>query len=110
MLASLWSCCRRDTPTVLSFWIWWRYVLSDILPKGDTLMKKIIAATVAGLLLVAGQAAATTQASARVGDRVGARAGESSELAAIPLPLVFLGAALLIGFAINEVVDDGESD
>lgn len=73
-------------------------------------MKKIIAATVAGLLLVAGQAAATTEASARVGDRVGARSSESSELAAIPLPLIFVGAALLIGFAVNEVSEDGESD
>jgi hypothetical protein len=73
-------------------------------------MKKIIAATVAGLLLVAGQAAATTEASARVGDRVGARSAESSELAAIPLPLIFIGAAVLVGFAVNEVVDDGESD
>ena len=64
----------------------------------------------AGLLLVAGQAAATTEASARVGDRVGAQAGESSELAAIPLPLIFIGAAILVGFAVNEVVDNGESD
>ncbi len=73
-------------------------------------MKKIIAATVAGLLLVAGQAAASTEASARVGDRVGAQAGESSELAAIPLPLIFIGAAILVGFVVNEVVDDSESD
>ena len=73
-------------------------------------MKKIIAATVAGLLLVAGQAAATTEASARVGDRVGARSAESSELAAIPLPLIFIGAAILAGFVVNEVADNGESD
>ncbi len=73
-------------------------------------MKKIIAATVAGLLLVAGQAAASTEASARVGDRVGAQVGESSELAAIPLPLIFIGAAILVGFVVNEVVDDSESD
>ena len=73
-------------------------------------MKKIIAATVAGLLLVAGQAAATTEASARVGDRVGARSSESSEFAAIPLPLLFIGGALLVGFAVNEIVDGGESD
>lgn len=72
-------------------------------------MKKIIAATVAGLLLVAGQAAASTQASARVGDRVGAQSGESSELAGIPLPLIFIGAAILVGFAVNEVVDKSES-
>lgn len=73
-------------------------------------MKKIIAASVAGLLLVAGQAAATTQASARVGDRVGAQSAESSELAGIPLPLILIGAVILAGLAINEVVDDSESD
>jgi hypothetical protein len=73
-------------------------------------MKKIIAATTVGLLLVAGQAAATTQAAARVGDRVGATAGESSELAAIPLPLLFVGAAVLVGVIVNEVSDNGESD
>ena len=73
-------------------------------------MKKIIAATTVGLLLVAGQAAATTQAAARVGDRVGATAGESSELAAIPLPLIFVGAAVLVGVIVNEVSDNGESD
>jgi hypothetical protein len=73
-------------------------------------MKKIIAATVAGLLLVAGQAAATTQASARVGDRVGAQAGESSELAAIPLPLLAIGGIILGAVIINEVSDDSESD
>ena len=73
-------------------------------------MKKIIAATTVGLLLVAGQAAATTQAAARVGDRVGAQAGESSELAAIPLPLIAIGGLILAGVIINEVSDDGESD
>ena len=73
-------------------------------------MKKIIAATVAGLLLVAGQAAASTEASARVGDRVGAQSEESSELLGLPLPLIFIGAAILVGFVVNEVVDDSESD
>ncbi|MBU1538527.1 MAG: hypothetical protein KKC29_09820 [Alphaproteobacteria bacterium] len=73
-------------------------------------MKKIIVASVAGLLLVAGQAAATTQASARVGDRVGATSAESSEFAAIPLPLILIGAAILAGVVINEVSDDSESD
>ncbi len=73
-------------------------------------MKKIIAASVAGLLLVAGQAAASTQASARVGDRVGAQSGESSELVGIPLPLLLIGAAILAGLIINEVSDDSESD
>ncbi len=73
-------------------------------------MKKIIVASVAGLLLVAGQAAATTQASARVGDRVGATSAESSEFAAIPLPLILIGAAIQAGVLINEVSDDSESD
>lgn len=69
-------------------------------------MKKIIAATVAGLMLVAGQAAATTEASARVGDRVGARASESSELAAIPLPLIAIVAIIGGVVFFNEVIDD----
>jgi hypothetical protein len=73
-------------------------------------MKKIIAAATVGLLLVAGQAAATTQASARVGDRVGAMAGESSELAAIPLPLIAVAAIVAGALIINEVSDDSESD
>jgi hypothetical protein len=73
-------------------------------------MKKIIAAATVGLLLVAGQAAATTQASARVGDRVGAMAGESSELAAIPLPLIAVAAIVAGALIINEVTDDSESD
>lgn len=73
-------------------------------------MKKIIAAATVGLLLVAGQAAATTQASARVGDRVGALAGESSELAAIPLPLIAVAAIVAGALIINEVTDDSESD
>jgi len=73
-------------------------------------MKKIIAAATVGLLLVAGQAAATTEASARVGDRVGAQAGESSELAAIPLPLIAIGAIVGAIVFYNEVIDDSESD
>jgi hypothetical protein len=73
-------------------------------------MKKIIAATTVGLLLVAGQAAATTQAAARVGDRVGAQAGESSELAALPLPLIAIGGIVAAALIINAINDDGESD
>ena len=73
-------------------------------------MKKIIAAAAVGLLLVAGQAAATTQSAARVGDRVGAQAGESSELAAIPLPLLAIVAVVGAVVFYNEVIDDSESD
>lgn len=54
-------------------------------------MRKTIAAVTVGLLLVAGQAAATNNAAAaRVGDRVGARAGASSEFQA-PVGGGFLG-------------------
>lgn len=73
-------------------------------------MKKILAAATVGLLLVAGQAAATTQSAARVGDRVGAQAGESSEFASIPLPLIAIGAIVGAVVFYNEVIDDGESD
>jgi hypothetical protein len=45
-----------------------------------------------------------------VGDRVGAQAGESSELAAIPLPLIAIGAIVAGGLIINAIADDGESD
>lgn len=73
-------------------------------------MKKILAAATVGLLLVAGQAAATTQSAARVGDRVGAQAGESSEFASIPLPLIAIGAIVGAVVFYNEVIDDSESD
>lgn len=73
-------------------------------------MKKIIAASVVGLALVAGQAAAANQAAPRIADRVGATAGESEEFAAIPAPLIFIGAAVLAAVAIDQVVDDGDSD
>ncbi|WP_439475955.1 hypothetical protein [Brevundimonas sp.] len=73
-------------------------------------MKKTIAAITAGLLLVAGQAVAQNNAaSARVGDRVGAQAGESSEFAAVPLPLLILGGALIV-WGVIEITDDSESD
>jgi hypothetical protein len=73
-------------------------------------MKKIFAAATVGLMLVAGQAAATTGASARVGDRVGAQAGEASELASVPLPLIAVGAIVGAVVFFNEVIDDSESD
>ena len=73
-------------------------------------MKKIIAASVVGLALVAGQAAAANQAAPRIADRVGATAGAAEEFAAIPAPLIFIGAAVLAAVAIDAVVDDGDSD
>ena len=73
-------------------------------------MKKTIAAVTAGLLLVAGQAAAANDsAAARVGDRIGATADESSEFAGVPLPvLIVLGAILVTG--VVAATDDSESD
>ena len=76
-------------------------------------MKKTLAAVSAGLLLIAGQAAATvsgSEATARVGDRVGAQAESSSEFAGIPL-IGLLAIAGVIAAAIAVVSDDAsESD
>lgn len=75
-------------------------------------MRKTIAAVTAGLLLVAGQAAAAGSNSAvtRVGDRVGATAGESSEFAGVPLPVLLIGAAVLVATVVVASDDDSESD
>ncbi|GAA0611093.1 hypothetical protein GCM10009422_02440 [Brevundimonas kwangchunensis] len=74
-------------------------------------MKKAIAAVALGVLLVAGQAAAANNTAAvRVGDRVGAAAGESSEFAAVPLPVLLIGAAVLVGAVVVATDDDSESD
>jgi hypothetical protein len=74
-------------------------------------MRKTIAAVTAGLLLVAGQAAAAnTSATARVGDRVGARADASSEFAGIPLPVLLIGTAVIVSVVVVASDDDSESD
>lgn len=74
-------------------------------------MRKTIAAVTAGLLLVAGQAAAANNsAAARVGDRVGAQADASSEFAGIPLPVLLIGTAVLIATIVVVSDDDSESD
>lgn len=74
-------------------------------------MKKTIAAVAAGALLVATQAMATTQASARVADRVGAEAGEASEFGASLSPgLIFLAVTVASFALITTVNDDSESD
>lgn len=73
-------------------------------------MKKTLIAVTAGMLLVAGQAAASGTATARVGDRIGAPAGESSEFAGVPLPvLVVLGAILVTG-VVAATDDASDSD
>ena len=54
-------------------------------------MKKTIAAITAGLLLVAGQAVAQNNSSTvRVGDRVGAEAGDTSEFAGVPIAVLLV--------------------
>lgn len=74
-------------------------------------MKKAIAAAAVGMLLVAGQAAAAqNSAVARVGDRVGADAGEASEFAGIPLPVLLIGAAVVVAVVVVASDDDSESD
>ena len=74
-------------------------------------MKKTIAAITAGLLLVAGQAfAQNNSASVRVGDRVGAQAGASSEVAGIPIPVLLLGGAALIAVIVVATDDDSDSN
>lgn len=75
-------------------------------------MRKTIAAVTVGLMLVAGQAAAagSNNAAARVGDRVGAGADASSEFAGVPLPVLLIGAAVLVGAVVVASDDDSESD
>ena len=75
-------------------------------------MRKTIAAVTAGLLLVAGQAAAagSNNAAVRVGDRVGAASAESSEFAGIPMPVVLIGAAVLVAVVVVATDDDSKSD
>lgn len=75
-------------------------------------MRKTIAAVTAGLLLVAGQAAAagSNNATVRVGDRVGATSEASSEFAGIPLPVLLIGTAVVIATIVVATDDDSESD
>ena len=74
-------------------------------------MKKTIAAITAGLLLVAGQAVAqNNSATVRVGDRVGAEAGDTSEFAGVPIAVLLIGGAVLVGLVVVASDDDSESD
>jgi hypothetical protein len=78
-------------------------------------MRKTIAAVTAGLLLVAGQAVAANDSAARVGDRVGARAADSSEFQdgggfmGMPLPVLLIGTAVIIGVITVSTNDSSES-
>jgi len=74
-------------------------------------MRKTIAAVTAGLLLVAGQAAAANDSAvSRVGDRVGAQADASSEFAGVPLPVLLIGTAVIIATVMVVTDDDSDSD
>ena len=74
-------------------------------------MRKTIAAVTAGLLLVAGQAAAANNsAAARVGDRVGARTEASAEFAGVPVFVLLIGAAVLVATVVVATDDSSESD
>jgi len=75
-------------------------------------MRKTIAAVTAGLLLVAGQAAAAgaTNAAARVGDRVGATQGDASELGGVPLPVLLIGTAVIVAVVTVASNDSSQSD
>jgi hypothetical protein len=76
-------------------------------------MKKTLAAMSAGLLLIAGQAAATattSDATARVGDRVGAQSESSSEFAGIPVIGLLAIAGVIAAAVVVVSDDDSESD
>jgi len=74
-------------------------------------MKKTIAAITAGLLLVAGQAVAQNNSSTvRVGDRVGAEAGDTSEFAGVPIAVLLIGGAGLFGLLLVASDDVSEGD
>lgn len=75
-------------------------------------MRKTIVAIATGLLLVAGQAAAagSNNAAVRVGDRLGATSGESSEFAGIPLPVLLIGAAVIIATSVVASNDASKSN
>lgn len=74
-------------------------------------MKKTLAAIAAGTLLIAGQAAATSEvATARVGDRVGAQAESSSEFAGIPVIGLIAIAGVIAAAVVVVSDDDSESD
>lgn len=93
----------------------WQVISLRILPQSTSkgiCMRKTIAAVTAGLLLVAGQAAAAgaTNSTARVGDRVGATSEASSEFAGIPLPVLLIGAAVIVATVVVATDDDSESD
>jgi hypothetical protein len=79
--------------------------------KGINIMRKTIAAVTAGLLLVAGQAAAANNSAvARVGDRVGASAEANSEMAGVPIFVLVVGLAAVVAVVSVATDDSSESN
>ena len=75
-------------------------------------MRKSITAVAVGVLLIAGQAAATSASpvAARVGDRVGASTSGSNEFAGIPLMVLVMGTLILATAVVTALDDDSDSD
>lgn len=70
-------------------------------------MRKSVLAVMAGLMLVAGQAAAAgNSAVVRVGDRVGAKSDTANEFAGVPLIVLAAGAVAITGAVIVLNQDD----
>ncbi|MFN4091463.1 MAG: hypothetical protein ACK4FG_01040 [Brevundimonas sp.] len=74
-------------------------------------MRKTIIAISAGLMLIAGQAAAagSNSAVARVGDRVGGRTGDAEQFFGAPVSVLVIGGAVLVATLVV-ASDDGDSD
>lgn len=74
-------------------------------------MRKAVVAVSVGVLLAASQAVAagSNTAVTRVGDRVGAQSGESSDLLGLPLPVLLIGAAVLAAGVAAATDDDPKS-
>lgn len=75
-------------------------------------MRWTVAAVAACLALVPGQtmAAGSKSVAVRVSDRVGAQADVSSELAATPLPVLLVCAAVIVGTVMVASDNDSESE
>lgn len=75
-----------------------------------TKFNRVALAVAAGLALVAGQATAGATAAPRVADRVGAQSEDGSSFSGVSLPVLLIGAAVLVGLVAVASDDDSESD
>jgi len=73
-------------------------------------MRKVLVGALAGLTLIAGQAlAAGASQPVKVGDRIGATSGPSSEFIETVPVWVWVGGALVLTYVIVEANDDDKS-